>query len=115
MPIDRVNQRIDVAFVPIRAATDAPQNATREPRFEVCVHRQCQIAGERDAAVGGNDIGCADLRELLGQDRFEAARAGSKVALGHGTTEVGDQNGFITTRNTIATRIGSAGISFSQR
>ena len=26
-----------------------------------------------------------------------------------------DQNGFITTRNTIANRIGSAGISFSQR
>jgi len=79
------------------------------------VHREREIAGKSGTAVRGDDIGRADSRELFGQDPFEAARAGSKVALGHGAIEPGDQNGFITTRNTIATRIGSAGISFNQR
>src|SRR5438105_12994035 len=84
MPIDRVNERVDVLLVPISAAADAPQNAAGETRFEIRMHRQRQIAGEGDATVGGNDSRCAGLRELLGQDRFEAARAGSEVALGHG-------------------------------
>ena len=55
--------------------------------------------------------------ELHAQRGFETARTGREVMLGHGVTGAAapGQKGLSTTRNTTATRTGSAGISLSHR
>ena len=107
-PVDVTRERVEVAVASIRAARDAPEDAARQPRFDIGDVRELDRAAEADAALGRDDVDRAESQELVGERGFEAARTRREEGFR-------GQNGFTTTRITTAIRIGSAGISFSHR
>ena len=111
LPVDGVDQRIQVRFVPVPATGDTPQDAARDARFQVGAIREREVALERHASLGGRDTGATQSRELGGEDTFQTARTWREVAFGHGVI----QNGLATTRYTMPANAGAAGISLIQR
>ncbi len=83
LPVDRMNQRIDVRLVAIAAGGDAPQDAAGDARFEIGAVNEVPIALEADAAIGWRYGGAAQRGELGGEHAFQSARAGGEEVLGH--------------------------------
>ena len=81
---DRLHDVVEVALVAVRTVADAPQNAAREPRFEVRAQRERQVAGETDAAIRRRDVPRTELFDFGGERRLEPARAGREIPFGHG-------------------------------
>ena len=89
-PVDRVHPFVQLAFVAIATAADAPQNPARDPRFQVRPVRERQVPGEPDAAVGTHEVVRAECFEFRRERLLEPARTRREVAFG--------QNGLATTR-----------------
>ena len=51
-PAHVLRLRVDVVGRLVRKSRHAPEDAAREPRFEIRVHHEDEIAGEGDATLG---------------------------------------------------------------
>ena len=90
MPIDRVDERVQLAIVGIRSAADAPKNAAREPRFQVRPIGQCELAAKFDAAVGGPNFS--------GTETASSSRAPAPGRAGMGRSSVRSSRGCASER-----------------
>ena len=83
-PVDAVRERVELVLVAIAAVRDLPQDAAREPRFEIGAIGELERPGEADAAFGRRDVTSPpERRQFRGERGLEPARAGREKALGH--------------------------------
>ncbi len=80
-PIERVRERVDVAFVAVGSVADLPEHAAGQPAFEVGAVREIELAGERDATVCRYDFSRRELTQLFSKRGLESARARREEAL----------------------------------
>ena len=80
-PFTLVCQFVDILFVAITTGGDTPQDAAGNAAFEVGFCTNQPVAAKMHATVGGFDERGTVVGELLRQNGFKSARAGSKKFL----------------------------------
>jgi hypothetical protein len=80
-PGEAPDSLLDVFLVLVRAGRDAPQHATGDPAAQVDRITKLERAGESDSAVGGGNVGGAQLLQFGGEHAFQPTGAGRKEGL----------------------------------
>ena len=93
-----LHELVELMFVVVRAAADAPENAAGDARFQVGAVREVEPARERHAAVRHRDLHPAERGQLGGEHVLEAPRARREVAFSGFWRGEPRQNGLATTR-----------------